>query len=77
MGCHHRADGEWTALDDGQLERRRWRRHERLGRHSDAQLRLRQFQWLDLRPLLQQRVDVRHADHGILVVEPQAFPHRQ
>ena len=40
---------------------------------SDAQLRLRQFQWLDLRFLLQQRVDVRHANHGILVVEPQPF----
>ena len=37
---------------------------EGLGRReSDAQLRL----------LLQQRVDVRHADHGILVVEPQPF----
>ena len=56
------------------LERRRGRGLEGLGRReSDAQLRLRQFQWLDLRLLLQQRVDVRHADHGILVVEPQPF----
>jgi len=41
-----------------------------------AQLRLRQFQWLNLRLLLQQRVDVRHADHGILVVEPKSFVFR-
>ena len=51
----------------------RGHRLERLGRRSNAQLRLRQFQWLDLCLLLQQRVDVRHTDHGILVVEPQPF----
>ena len=38
-----------------------------------AQLRLRQFQWLDLRLLLHHRVDVRHGDHGILVGESQSF----
>ena len=32
---------------------------------SDAQLRLRQFRWLELRLLLQQRVDVRQGqNHG-------------
>ena len=40
---------------------------------GDPQLRLRQFRWLDLRFLLQQRVHNRHADHGIPVVEPQPF----
>ena len=52
-------------------------RLEGLGRLHDTQHRprLRQFQWLDLRLLLQQRVNVRHSHHGILVVEPQPFGH--
>ena len=60
-------------LNASWLERTWDHRLEGLGHRSDAQLRLRQFQWLDLRFLQQQRVHVRHADHGILVVEPQIF----
>jgi len=41
-----------------------------------AQFRLRQFQWLDLRFRLKQRVDVRHANHGILVVRTQPLVFR-
>ena len=40
---------------------------------NDAKLRLRQCHRLELRLILRQSVDVRHADQGILVVEPEQF----